>query len=182
MDEDKRLYKDFLNGNKKSFEVLIDKYIEKIIYFIYGFVKNYDIAEDLAQDVFMYLLVNREKYNFNYSFKTYIFLIAKSRAFDYLKSSRFRHEILVEFYKDEDEANQIEDVVFENIRNKNLQKAISNLNNNQRQAVYLAKIEDMKIKEISQILNISENNVKILIHRGIKNLRKIIGEESDLYV
>lgn len=182
MDEDKRLYNEFLNGNKKAFDNLIDKYVERIVYFIYGYVKRIDVSEDLAQDVFMYLLVNKENYDFNYSFKTYLYLIAKSRAFDYLKSSYFKKEVLVEYYQEQADIVQIEDVIFENIRNRNLKKAILNLNNRQRQVIYLSKIEGMKVKDISQILNISESNVKILIHRGIKNLKKMIGEERDLYV
>jgi len=181
MDEDKRLYNEFLNGNKKAFDELIDKYLERIIYFIAGFTKSYDIAEDLAQDTFMYLLVNKEKYDFSYNFKTYLFLIAKSRSLDYLKSSHFKKEFSIEYYNNSDNS-EIESIVFKNSRNYNLQIAISKLEGKQRQAVYLVKMEEMKIRDVSKVLNISESNVKILVHRGIKKLRKIIGEEDDLYV
>ena len=63
MEEDKKLYKRFLNGDNESFELIINKYMEKIIYFIYKFVKSMDVAEDLAQDVFVYILMNKEKYD-----------------------------------------------------------------------------------------------------------------------
>ena len=59
MEDDKKLYKSFLNGDQKSFELIMDKYMENLIYFIYGFVKRIDVAEDLAQDVFVYILMKR---------------------------------------------------------------------------------------------------------------------------
>ena len=62
MEEDKKLYKKFLNGDNESFEIIINKYMEKIIYFIYKFVKSLDVAEDLAQDVFVYILINQENF------------------------------------------------------------------------------------------------------------------------
>ena len=93
----------------------------------------------------------------------------------------FRKEFSIDYYEDTDNC-EIENVVFKNSRNYNLQVAISKLEGKQRQAVYLVKMEEMKIKDVSKILNISEANVKILVHRGIKKLRKIIGEEDDLYV
>ena len=91
-----KLYKEFLDGRQEAFDKLIDKYLEKIIYFIYGFVRRIDIAEDLAQDVFVYILMNRENYNFKYSLKSYLYRIAKCRAYNYLKSSHYNKEVLIE--------------------------------------------------------------------------------------
>ena len=59
MEEDQKLYSEFLNGNNESFESIVDKYMEKLIYFIQGFARNIDIAEDLAQDVFVYILMKK---------------------------------------------------------------------------------------------------------------------------
>ncbi len=185
MEEDKRLYMEFLNGNQASFETIVDKYIHRIIYFIFGFVKKFDVAEDLAQDVFVYLLVNKENYNFDYNLKTYLYMIAKCRAFNYLNKMKKLNELSFEDYQNSEEIEEIEEIeekIFDNIRDKNLHEAIIKLKPKQARILYLAKIEELKIKEIAEILNLSENDVKISIHRGIRKLKKIIGEEDDLYV
>ena len=57
---DKELYHEFLQGNKKSFEEIIIRHKDKIIYFLVRYVKNIDIAEDLAQDVFVYILIHKD--------------------------------------------------------------------------------------------------------------------------
>ena len=71
MEEDKYLYNNFLKGDMDSFKCLILKYKNNLIYFLLKYVKDMQIAEDISQDVFVYILVNKKKYNFKYSFKTY---------------------------------------------------------------------------------------------------------------
>ena len=151
MEEDKKLYKKFLSGDKESFEYIVDKYMEKIIYFIYRFVKRIDVAEDLAQDVFVYILMNKEKYDFKYSLKTYLYIIAKSRAINYIKK-----ESKISYLQDNEylfTEEEIEDIVFKKEKNEKLKSAIDKLPNPQNQLIYLVDIEELSYKEISKILN-----------------------------
>ena len=69
LEKDKSLYKEFLNGNIKSFEELIMKYKTNLIYFIFKYTKNIETAEDIFEDIVVYLLSKKEIYNFEYSFK-----------------------------------------------------------------------------------------------------------------
>ena len=85
---DKELYKEFLQGNKESFEKIVIKHKDAMIYFIQKYVKSIDIAEDLAQDVFVYILIHKKNYKFEYSLKTYLYTIAKSKALNYIKRVR----------------------------------------------------------------------------------------------
>ena len=77
MDTDQKLYKEFLIGNMESFDKLVDKYRENVVAFINTYVKEYDVSEDLAQDVFVYVLINKKEYDFKYSMKTYFYTIAR---------------------------------------------------------------------------------------------------------
>ena len=65
---DKELYNDYLNGKNESIEYLYNKYKNKIQYFIFNIVKDYQKAEDITQEVFIYLLQNpkKEEYDFKY--------------------------------------------------------------------------------------------------------------------
>lgn len=55
-DIDIKLYKEYINGNKEAFEILYNKYKDKILYFIFNIVKDYQKAEDIVQEVFLYVL------------------------------------------------------------------------------------------------------------------------------
>ena len=69
-DLDKKLYNDYLNGEKEAFEILYNKYKSRIEYFIFNIVKDYQKAEDIAQETFIYVIQHQMREN-SY-FKYYI--------------------------------------------------------------------------------------------------------------
>ncbi len=87
-EKDQELYKDFLEGNEQSFEKIISKYKNNLIYFITRYVRNIEIAEDIFQEVILYVIEHKEKYDFRYSLKTYLYTIAKSKSIDYIRHER----------------------------------------------------------------------------------------------
>lgn len=175
---DKQLYKEFLLGNNKSFEEIVIRHKNSIIYFIQRYVKNLDIAEDLAQDVFVYLLINKKNYKFEYSLKTYLYTIAKSKSLNYIKREKRIVELDENQYEDSEE---LEEKVFKNEKSENLKKAIKKLKIDYQNAIYLADIEQLSYKEIGHILKKTDSSVKVLIHRARKALEKIIVEEAYKY-
>lgn len=175
---DKELYKEFLLGNKESFEKIVIKYKDSIIYFIQRYVKSVDIAEDLAQDVFVYILINKRNYKFEYSLKTYLYTIAKSKSLNYIK----REKRIVELDENQfEDIEELEEKVFRKERSENLRKAIKKLKIEYQNAIYLADIEELSYKEIAHILNKTMSSVKVLIYRARKALEKVMIEEAYKY-
>ena len=180
MEIDVKLYKEFLMGNQESFDVLMDKYRNSLICFIQGYVKNIDIAEDLAQDVFVYILINKKEYDFKYRMKTYLYTIARSRALNYLKREKkiISLEENIDYYANKENINQIEDTVFSNDKKRNIHNAIKKLNESQQRAVFLADIEELSYREICKITGKTLSQIKMTIYRARKNLKKILMEEG----
>ena len=87
-DLDIKLYDEYLEGNKEAFEALYNKYERKIQYFVYNIVKDYQKAEDITHDVFIYIMQNKIKQG--YTFKYYIYLVAKSRAYNHINTEKKR--------------------------------------------------------------------------------------------
>ena len=150
-DIDKKLYYDYLNGEKEAFELLYNKYKNRIEYFIYNIVKDYQKAEDLTQETFIYIIQNRMKEN--YSFKYYIYLVAKSRAINYVNVEKRREEIKEIYLPNNNE--QIEKDVLEVITKEETKKevleAIEKLDEKYKNAIYLINIEGLSYKETSEI-------------------------------
>lgn len=181
---DKKLYQEFLKGNNSSFEKIVIKHKDKLIYFISTYVKNIDIAEDIAQDVFVYILVHRVNYDFKYSLKTYLFTIAKSKALNYIKREKkiiYKEDINELDYLNNSNTHELEEIVFANEKKQNLYKTINKLKTNYREAIYLADIEELNYSEIGKILKKSQSSTKVLIHRARKELEKLIRKESEKY-
>ena len=130
------------------------------------------------QDVFVYMLINRKEYDFKYSLKTYLYTIAKSRAFNYMKREK-KVVNLEEVDFEYDTGENIEEQIFKREDINNLRKAIKKLKPEWQSAIYLTKIEGMQYKEVCKILDISLPQVKILVHRATKRLEELLRKEKN---
>lgn len=173
-DLDMKLYNEYLKGEKGAFEMLYNKYKDKIQYFVYNIVKDYQKAEDITQETFLYVLQNSIKED--YSFKYTIYLIAKSKSINYIKSENKRTEIADQYLsKGENQAEKDLLEIVSKIETKNeIIEAIDMLDDKYRNAIYLTKIEELSYKETANILNESEQNIKNIVYRGKKRLRIIL--------
>lgn len=174
---DLQLYKEFLSGNNEAFNLLIIKHRKKLTRFLMCYVKNIEIAEDIAQDSFLYMIIHRKDYNFKYSFRTYLYTIAKSRALNYLKKEKRKvslDEIDYESYKSE--FNIEDEVVNKDSINKIL-SVIGELKEDYQIIIHLYYFQNFKYREISEILNISMSKTKMLLSRAKKSIKKVLKEE-----
>lgn len=174
IDLEQKLYDDYRNGDKEALGILYNRYKSRIEYFIYNIVKDYQKAQDLTQETFIYIMKHRIKENC--SFKCTIYLIAKSKAYNYINIENRRNEIENVYLNKVD--NLIENDALEYIerveaKNEILQ-AIELLDKRYRDAIYLVKIEELSYEETAKILGESIQNTKNLVHRGKKQLRKIL--------
>ena len=158
---DIELYNDFLNGNNDSFNIIIQRYRKQLISFIYKYINNIDIAEDLAQDSFLYMIINKKEYDFKYSLKTYLYTIAKCRAINFLKRSK-------------------KIITFDESYMLDMDSALKKVKKEYQIASYLADFQKFKYKEISKILNKTMPQTKLLIHRARKSLGKFLKKEESI--
>ena len=173
-DLDEELYNDYLNGEREAFEFLYNKYKSKIEYFIYTIIKNYEIAEDLTQETFIYVMQNKMREDS--SFKYYIYLVAKSKAFNYVKKEKRRNEITEQYLRNENKEieEDILDIIEKEEMKKELLESIALLDERYRNAIYLVNIAGLSYEETASILNETLQNTKNLIHRGKIQLKKIL--------
>ena len=173
-DLDMKLYNEYLNGDKEAFELLYNKYKNKIQYFICNIIKDYQKAEDITQEVFIYILQNKVREDC--CFKYYIYLVAKSRAINYINMEK-RHTDLNEKYvfpEAEEIQKDVSEIIIKEETKKELKEAIDKLDDKYKNAIYLTKIEELSYNETAQILDETIENTKVLVHRGKKELRKIL--------
>lgn len=178
------LYKDFLNGNKEAFNVIIKRYRKPLISFIMKYVKNIEVSEDLAQDAFLYMLINKKEYDFKYTLKTYLYTIAKSRAINHLKKQNrilnVSEDYIWDLETDNTTSNNVEDNLLKKEQNQLLYDSLKKLKQDYQIAIYLADFQEFQYKEISKILNKTMPQTKMLIHRARKSLNKLIRKEDYL--
>lgn len=176
MDEDKKLYSNFLKGNETSLNTLILKYRNNVIYFISRYTNSIDIAEDLFQDVILYVLENKENYDFNYSFKTYLYIIAKSKALNYLKKNK-QESIDISAVSNTISEDKLLEIVFSKERKEKIKNVIKQLKRDYQIVIYLTQIEGLSYSETAQIMNKTERQIKNLTYNAKKKLKKLLIKE-----
>ena len=176
------------HNDQESFNILIKKYLDSIYSFAYTYVKDSDIAEDIASDVFLKVFKNIRKFNINKKFKTWVFEITKNTALDYIKKrkninfSSLKSEDNEEDYFEnsiEDES-KLQDEVFD-IKNNVLivKNEINKLSTKYREIINLYYISELNFREISEFLNESIDTVKSKHRRALISLKKSLNKNQN---
>lgn len=167
---DKKDYESFLMGDLSGFERLVLRYKNSLIYFIHRYIKDITMAEDLAQDAFVEVYVHKERYRLDVSFKTYLYTIGRNKAVDYIrKNSRL---IFIDEYPEEADEQELENKVVYEEEKKKLHQALKGLKKEYQAAITLIDLEEMTYAQAAKILNKTEVQMKVLIHRARKSLAK----------
>ena len=179
MDNGASSYRRFLDGDESAFEDIMKSLFRGLVFFIDGFVHDTHAAEDIAIDTFSDLVVHRHRYNFKVSLKTYLYMVGRSRALDYIK-----HRKVIDFVELSEVQNLADDEVLEETVLQSEQKrlihaAIAKLPQDMRAAVHLIYFDEMTYEEAAKVMKKSRKQVDNLLYRAKKELRVILGKDGE---
>lgn len=129
-------------------------------------------AEDIVQDTLLRMWNDREKWTDIDNIENYSLTICRNLALDLLRHHEYRNSSLDESVHDQKDSSPMADE--EMIRQERMlmvRMAIDGLPEKQRTAIQLRDIEGKSYKEIAEVMNISEADVKVTIFRGRETLR-----------
>lgn len=164
------------SGDNGAFKNLIDLHQGQVIHTCYGFVRNQEDAEDLAQEVFIEVYRSISNFRGDSKLSTWIYRIAVSRSLNRVKKNKF-NQLISSFENLFDHAkvesnNKPDQLLESKERAKSLQKTIDKLPENQRIAFVLHHYDGYSYLQISEIMDCSLSSVESLIHRAKVGLRK----------
>jgi RNA polymerase sigma factor (sigma-70 family) len=176
--EDKILYKRFVEGDIDAFETLVLRYKDNLIYFISRYTGG-DIyaAEDIAQDVFAYIFVEKQSYNPKYSLKTFLFTLGKNKSIDHVrKQSKLQYTDFEDQNERASDEESIEDKLIRDEQTRMVFQKMKELKPEYEKAIYLANIEELAYKDIAKIMGKTLGQTKVLIHRAREALKAKVAE------
>lgn len=179
MDNGASSYRRFLEGDESAFDEIVDSLFYPLVFFLNGYVHDSFAAEDLAMDTISDLFVNKKRYNFQVSLKTYVFMIGKSKALNYLKRRNLIR--FVEFSENEGvsgDEKELEELVLADERSRTVRSAIQKLPGDLQTVVHLVFFENMSYTETAKVMHKSQKQIYNLIYRAKNELREILGEEG----
>jgi len=153
-------------GDERAFVTLVRRHHDAMLRLASSFVPNVAVAEEVVQDTWVGVLRGIDGFEGRSSFRTWLFRILVNRA--RTAGARERRTIAVgdtEAVEDRLEAGKLAGF---------LRTAIGDLPERQRQVVTLRDIEGLTSEEVCSVLEISESNQRVLLHRGRSRLRQAI--------
>ncbi len=180
MDNGASSYRRFLDGDKSAFDDILCEYRQPLTLFINRYVHDMWASEDIAIDVFTFLIVNPRHYNFKVQLKTYLFMLGRSRALDHLR--RKKRIAFTELTEAEaiEAGDGPEEELLRNERKMAVMKAVKDLPRDMKEAVLLFYFEELSYEEIARVMKKNRKQIDNLLYRARLKLKEVLGEEGSL--
>jgi RNA polymerase sigma-70 factor, ECF subfamily len=176
--EKKLLYKVVSKKDPEAYGQLYDIYVDKIYRFVYFKISNKEESEDIVSEAFLnaWNFLTNSTGKDTKSFNSLIYKISRNAIIDVYRdrARRNSNECSLELVGDVLDKNCID----KNLKNKEktaeLIGHLKKMKQEYHELILLRYIEEMSIKEIAQILEKKQTNVRVSLHRAMKILKKII--------
>ena len=147
----------------------VDLYSDNIFCFVLKNINDEEKAKDIVQDCFERLWIKVDTVSF-LKVKSYLFSAAYHTFIDAIRKEKSKDQYVKSYQEDSQNNNQYSDL------NEILHQLILQLPEAQRSVILLRDYEGYSYKEIAEILNLSESQVKVYIYRGRLFLKERIGK------
>jgi RNA polymerase sigma-70 factor (ECF subfamily) len=158
----------------KNMETIITKYSGKLRIFAYKFVRDWDVVDDILQEVYIKVLLNINTLINKESIKSWLYTITFNQCLDYLRLKYVKNTILTSDF-DFPSSHTVESAEIEIIQKYDkiiLHRVITTLPKHYKEPLLLYYFYHFSYKEISTLLKISIQNIKTRIHRAKKMIKE----------
>lgn len=175
---ERALLQQIADGSEEAFGTLFHVWRNKLYFFILRLSDSPEVAEDVLQDVFIKLWINRATLKSVDHFSAYLYRMAQNHIINHARRMALENSILEELQKD---SHATEQTILTKLAHKQLQETIVATINNlppQQKLVYtLARVQGFKQEEIALQLQISVSTVKNHMTQALKTIRKQLRDQ-----
>ena len=169
MQNDEQIMMAVAGGDLRQLSVLFDRYHVRLYNFFYKMNYNQALSEDLTQNVFERIIKYKHSFDGSNAFIPWMFRIARNVNADHYKSVKLKISDNVEVHtldRPEETGDDLDN------QKTILKRAMSRLSDDYREVLLMTRFQGLKYIEVADVLQCTESNVKIRVHRAIKALRK----------
>lgn len=181
MISDERLLEQMAEGDQAAFEAFVHRYHVPIHQYTERLLKDSKKAEDVVQETFIRLLKQLKSKQIPTYPKAWLYRVASNICKDYWRSAQYRSE---DTAKEEmpvtvDQQASVIEIYERQETRKEMLASLKSLSESQQQIVTLRFYQDMKLKEIAEILNIPLGTVKSNLFHALKKLKGVLSKEEE---
>ena len=178
--------KKILEGDSISFGVIVERYQNMVFTLALKMLKHREESEEVSQDTFIKIYKSLSKFNGESKFSTWIYRIAYNTCLDRIKkNSKYNNDVEI----NDVTSNEIfqASTIFDSLENKErsiiIKECMDKLPEEERVIMHLFYFEELSLKEIVEIVSMTEGNIKVKLFRARKKLFSIFKEsvEPEIY-
>lgn len=169
-------------GNEEAFKCIYDTHYRKVYQYAYSYLKNKEQSEEIVQETFLKIWLNRTKINEQLSVAPYLFTICHRLVMDAFRKAATVNSLKANLQKTNTETdNHTEEVIIVSDLKRFSERAIAELPRQQQMVFKLSRVEELTYEEIASRLNISKNTVRNHLVVALKSLRSRLESQGILY-
>ena len=169
-------------GDSTAFQEFVDRYKKKIYYIAYDITGDHDDAEDVSQEVFIKVFRSLKTFRRNAKISSWLYQISVNASIDLLRKKASKPEKSMDDIERADiqenlpgsstRAQNPERSAEDLIIQKHISEALQKVSPKERSVFVMRHYNELKIREIAEILSVSPGTVKALFYRATRKLRK----------
>lgn len=179
-DSDIHITQRILNGETALYEYFLNAYGQQVFTLIVRIVINQEDAEELTQDTFIKAFQHLSSFKGNSSFSTWIYSIAYNTAISHARKKKFDTFAMDDALLANISDQQVDEALNEEGEEQilKLNRAIEQLNSDERALITLFYHEEKPLTEVALILGLTESNAKVKLHRIRKKIYVLMKQEE----
>lgn len=178
MDQGATLYRRFLDGDKDALTEIIRLHKDGLILYIHSITKHLGLAEELAEETFVRLVIKRPRFHGKSRFKTWLYAIGHHVTVDYLRKAKRRAAVSLEVLEEQSGGQTIEETFWREEQSRLLHRALALLREDYSQVLYLTYFEELSREEVAAVMRRSKRQIENLIYRAKAALKVQLEKEG----
>jgi len=173
-------------GDYQAFDLLVLKYQSRIIATAFKYVKERQLAEDIAQEAFIKSYKSIDSFREESSFYTWVYRITVNTAKNYLVSSKRKNEVMISdlsendyFYPEKINVDSPQEILKASELRDLILEALSSLGEETRTALSLREFDGLSYEQIAEIVKCPVGTVRSRIFRGREMIEDVIGKHME---
>ena len=159
-------------GDESAFRIVFDLYSSKLYAFSYRFLKEKEPCQEVVQEVFLNLWINRAKLDTQYPIAPYLYTITRRLTLNVLRHVATSQSAMNKMWLNVKKvSNETEEEVFLEDLSRFTEQVLSKMPKQQQLIFRMSRHQELSYDEIAEELNISRNTVKNHLVAALKTLR-----------
>lgn len=160
-------------ATREGYEILFNEHYSRMVSYAFNFLKEQEGSEEIAQEVFYQLWINREKTEIKTSISSYLYRAVRNRCINLIKHIEIR-ENYKQFNSEEIEKadKEFADTLTVSELDKRIRKSIDNMPMQRKKIFLMCRYNEMTYKEIAEKMGLSKKTIENQMGKALQYLRR----------